>query len=116
LLDKITLTALAIEPVNRYQNASELLKELNRWKPSKSAESGELYSSSGETTKSALGEHTPVDESKAIELFNQAMAISKFSNNLNEAADLLEQAFVKWPVFKEKYEYLAKLWRKGISS
>ena len=43
------------------------------------------------------------------------MEISKFSNKLNEAADMLEQAFLKWPDYKEKYEYLAKLWRKGIS-
>lgn len=115
LLDKITLTALSIEPTKRYQNAAELLKELNRYKPSKQDKHNEVYSSSGETTKSALGEHTPVDESKASELLKEAIEISKFSNNLNEAADLLEQAFLKWPEYKEKYEYLAKLWRKGIS-
>jgi eukaryotic-like serine/threonine-protein kinase len=115
LLDKITLKALFIDPLNRYQNAMELLKELKRWKPSKSSEHQEANSSSGETTKSALGEHTPVDESKASDLFNHAIEISKYSNKLNEAADLLEQAFLRWPEYKEKYEYLAKLWRKGIS-
>ncbi len=91
----------------------DLLKDLNRWKQSKSNQKD--YSSSGKTTKSALGEHTPMDETKAAELFKQAMQISKFSNNLNEAADMLEQAFLKWPEYKEKYEYMAKLWRKGIS-
>lgn len=115
LLDKITLKALAIDPINRYQNAMELLKELNRWKPTKLKEQTEAYSSNGETTKSALGKHTPIDESIAIELFNNAFEISKYPNKLNEAADLLEQAFLKWPEYKEKHEYLVKLWRKGIS-
>lgn len=114
-LDKIILSALEIEPLKRYQTAMELLKELNRWKPTKPKGKEEVYSSSGETTKDALGAHTPPDESKANELFNRAVEISKFSNKLNEAADLLEQAFLKCPEYKEKYEYLAKLWRKGIS-
>ncbi len=115
LLEKITIKALEIDPLKRYRNAMELLKDLNRWKPSKSKTNQECYSSNGESTKSALGEHTPMDETKATELFNQAIEISKFSNKLNEAADMLEQAFLKWPEYKEKYEYLAKLWRKGIS-
>lgn len=115
LLEKITLKALEIEPSRRYSNAMELLKDINRWKPSKARGDEGVYSSNDQTTKSALGEHTPMDESKAAELFKQAMHISCFSNKLNEAADLLEQAFLKWPEYKNKYEYLAKLWRKGIS-
>jgi serine/threonine protein kinase len=115
LLEKITLKALEIEPLKRYQNSMELLKDLNRWKPTKVKGVDEAYSGYGQTTKSALGEHTPMDETKAVELFNMAMEISKFSNKLNEAADMLEQAFLKWPEYKEKYEFLAKLWRKGIS-
>ena len=115
LLEKITLKALEIEPLKRYQNAMELLKDLNRWKPTKLKGDEEAYSSYGQTTKSALGEHTPMDESQANELFVKAIEFSKFSNKLNEAADMLEQAFLKWPEYKEKYEYLAKLWRKGIS-
>jgi eukaryotic-like serine/threonine-protein kinase len=115
MLEKITLKALEIEPLKRYQNAMELLKDLNRWKPKKVKGDEEVLSSNGFTTKSALGEHTPMDESKASEFFNQAIELSKFSNKLNEAADMLEQAFLKWPEYKERYEYLAKLWRKGIS-
>jgi eukaryotic-like serine/threonine-protein kinase len=115
LLEKITLKALEIEPLKRYPHAMDFLKDLNRWKPTKVKGNEEVYSSNGQTTKSALGEHTPMDEPKAAELFKHAMEISKFSNKLNEAADMLEQAFLKWPEYKEKYEYLAKLWRKGIS-
>jgi len=115
LLEKITLKSLEIEPSKRYQNAMEMLKDLNRWKPTKAKGDEEVYSSNSQSTKSALGEHTPMDESKAADLFKQAIEISKFSNKLNEAADMLEQAFLKWPEYKEKYEYLAKLWRKGIS-
>lgn len=113
LLEKITLKALEINPLKRYRNAMDLLKDLNRWKQTKISQKDSI--SVGKTTKSALGEHTPMDETKAAELFKQAMDISKFSNKLNEAADMLEQAFLKWPEYKEKYEYLAKLWRKGIS-
>jgi len=115
LLEKITLKSLEIEPSKRYQNAMEMLKDLNRWKPTKAKGDEEVYSSNSQSTKSALGEHTPMDESKAADLFKQAIEISKFYNKLNEAADMLEQAFLKWPEYKEKYEYLAKLWRKGIS-
>ena len=115
LLEKITLKCLEIEPSRRYKNAMELLKDLNRWKPTKEKGDEDVYSSTSLTTKSALGEHTPLDESKAAELFKQAVEISKFSNKLNDAADMLEQAFLKCPDYKEKYEYLAKLWRKGIS-
>lgn len=115
LLEKITLKTLEIEPLKRYQNSMELLKDLNRWKPAKVKGNEGVYSSNSQTTKEALGEHTPMDESKAAELFKNAMEISKFSNKLNEAADMLEQAFLQWPEYKEKYEYLAKLWRKGIS-
>jgi eukaryotic-like serine/threonine-protein kinase len=113
LLEKITLKALEINPLKRYRNAMDLLKDLNRWKQTKINQKDST--SVGKTTKSALGEHTPMDETKAAELFKQAMDISKFSNKLNEAADMLEQAFLKWPEYKDKYEYLAKLWRKGIS-
>lgn len=115
LLDQITLKALSIEPSGRYQNAMDFLKDLKRWKPSKIAEQQEFYSTSGEVTKSALGLHTPVNETKANDLLSQAFNISKHSNKLNEAADLLEQAILRWPDYKEKYEYLMKLWRKGIS-
>jgi len=113
LLEKITLKALEINPLKRYRNAMDLLKDLNHWKQTKINQKDST--SVGKTTKSALGEHTPMDETKAAELFKQAMDISKFSNKLNEAADMLEQAFLKWPEYKDKYEYLAKLWRKGIS-
>lgn len=115
LLEKITLKSLEIEPSRRYRNAMELMKDLNRWKPIKENVDEDVNTSNGLTTKSALGEHTPLNESKAAELFKQAMEISRFSNKLNDAADMLEQAFLKWPDYKEKYEYLAKLWRKGIS-
>ncbi|MEX2409836.1 MAG: serine/threonine-protein kinase [Candidatus Paceibacterota bacterium] len=115
LLEKITLKAIEIDPLKRYRNAMDLLKDLNRWKQTKAKTNQKDITSVGKTTKSALGEHTPMDETKAAELFKQAMDVSKFSNKLNEAADMLEQAFLKWPEYKEKYEYLAKLWRKGIS-
>ncbi len=114
LLDKITLKALSIEPCNRYLNSLEFLKDLNRWKPSRSSQQ-DVYSNPDEITKSALGIHTPIDESKATELLNQAFDVCKYANRLNDAADLMEQAFLRWPDYKEKYEYLVKLWRKGIS-
>ncbi len=115
LLDQITLKALSIDPANRYTNAMAFLKDLKRWKPSKISENRNIYSSSNGLTKSALGDHTPIDESNANDLLKQALNISKHSNKLNEAADLMEQAFLKWPDYKDKYEYLMKLWRKGIS-
>ncbi len=114
-LDQITLKALAIEPSARYLNAMEFLKDLKKWKPSKTAKHTDIAINQAETTKEALGVHTPVDETKATELLKEALSLSIYSNKLNDAADLLEQAFLRFPDYKEKYEYLAKLWRKGIS-
>lgn len=115
LLDKIVLKALSVDPLKRHKNAMELLKDIKRWRPTTKTGKGEVYSNLDEVTKSALGIHTPIDEPEANKLLKQAIGICNNSNKLNEAADILEQAFLRWPDYKEKYEYLIKLWRKGIS-
>lgn len=115
LLDKIVLKALSIDPLCRYPNAMEFLKDIKRWRPTKKTSDTEVYSETGEITKTALGIHTPINEPEANNLVQQAFKISGHSNKLNEAADLIEQAFLRWPDYKEKYEYLIKLWRRGIS-
>ncbi|MHB2149968.1 serine/threonine-protein kinase [Calditrichota bacterium LG25] len=116
-LDRIVLRSLNLDPKKRYKNANQLLKALEKWEPKSKKDSKTIISSSVDITKTALGVHSPVDEESAKKLAKQALLISKNINNiddLNEAADLMEEACNKWPKLKEKYEYLLKLWRKGI--
>lgn len=116
-LDKIVLRALNLDSKERFQDSNQLLKALDRWKSTSTQDSKSVINSSADVTKTALGIHSPVDEENAKKLVKQALEISKHINKineLNEAADLMEEACNKWPKLREKYEYLLKLWRKGI--
>lgn len=68
LLDKIVLRSLSVDPIKRYPNAMQLLKDLKRWRPGKNTGDTEVYSETGEITKLALGIHTPIDEPAANKL------------------------------------------------
>ncbi|MDP2207468.1 MAG: serine/threonine-protein kinase [Bacteroidota bacterium] len=116
LLDQIVLKSIAIEPEDRYPNAKELLKDLTKWKPRASQTGVQLKNSSSEASKSALGLHSPIDEELARKMVKQSQALSRQTGKLLEAADLLEEAFNKYPDLRNKYEYLLKLWRRGITN
>jgi serine/threonine-protein kinase len=115
-LDEILLRALAVNREERYQNAAEFLQDLNRWKPRRAETPAQLKNKlSSQMSKSALGAPpSPVDEKTARELASQAVALSRQRNRLNEAADLMEEAFNKWPALRDEYERQIKLWRCGI--
>jgi serine/threonine-protein kinase len=114
-LDQILFRALALKPEQRYPTAKELLADLMKWKP-RSAETAARpkNSISSETSKIALGLHSPVDEERARKMAAQALALSRQAGTVAEAADLMEEAFNKWPELREEYEYQLKLWRRGI--
>jgi len=115
-LDRILKRALAIEPEDRYSSAAEMLADLNAWEPHPFEPQLQPDSSRlTDTSKTALGTHSPVDEVKARRAAEEAVAISRQVGRLNEAADLMEEAFNKWPDLRQQYEYQLKLWRRGIS-
>jgi serine/threonine-protein kinase len=116
LLDHIVFRALALKPEERYPTAKELLVDLERWKPHAQGTAGQLKSSgSSDVTKSTLGIHSPVNEERARRMAAQAINLSRQAGKLTEAADLMEEAFNKWPELRKQYEYQVKLWRRGIA-
>jgi serine/threonine-protein kinase len=44
-----------------------------------------------------------------------AVNLARDVGTLADAADLMEEAFNKWPELRNKYEYQLKIWRRGIS-
>ncbi|MBC7909900.1 MAG: serine/threonine protein kinase [Pyrinomonadaceae bacterium] len=114
-LEQILQRSLAVKREERYQNALELLEDLNRWKPHKPEERAQIKEKlSSQMSKSTLGMPSPTDEKEAREMAAQAIKLSRQRIKLNEAADLMEEAFNKWPALREEYERQIKLWRCGI--
>lgn len=115
-LDRIVLKALACDPLQRHRTAKEFLVDLESWAPKLAAAAGAGSSgSSFETSKEVLGPHSPVNEDLARKMAAKAVALSQESGRLTEAADLMEEAFNKFPTLRNEYQGRVKLWRRGIS-
>jgi len=110
-LDRIVARALFVSKQERYSSADEMLSDLQAWRPV-SRPAGGL--STSDESKSALGQHTPVDEGRAQQLAAEALQLAQHSSRLVEAADLLERAMNMWPSLREDYEYRLRLWRRGL--
>ncbi|POZ58431.1 serine/threonine protein kinase [Dehalococcoides mccartyi] len=112
-LDSILSRSLEIKPSDRYTDASAMLGDISKWKhtgtlsPAKSGENAD-------ERKSALGLDAQPSEISAGDMVANALNISRQPGQLNEAADLLEEALNKSPGLKEKYEYQLRLWRRGM--
>jgi eukaryotic-like serine/threonine-protein kinase len=114
LLDQIVFRALDQNPEKRYANAMEMLKDMVQWKL-QPIECQPKIQGFSETTKSVLGMHTAPNEEKAREMAEQARKMTRQGLKFNEAADIMEEAFNKWPALRDEYGYQIKLWRRGIS-
>lgn len=113
-LDRIVLRALEIRPERRYQNAGEMLADLEEWEPSAAAAPVRpRRRGSSDSSKSALGAHSPADEAAARDMAHQAIDLAR-RGRLSEAADLMEEACNRWPGLREQYQYQLQLWRRGI--
>jgi serine/threonine-protein kinase len=120
-LDEIVLKALARDPDDRYPTAKELFEALAAWQ-SRTARIAETAAAltgssagSSEGAKYALGEPSLPDEGEARAMASEALGLSQHVGKLPEAADLMEEAFNKWPELRAKYEGLVRLWRNGIA-
>ena len=116
ILDQIALKALTIPMEERYSSAMGLLADLEKLNASKDPKKHEKKLTSTEKAKSVLGPIGSFDQSAAEKMISQASSLAQQYNRLSEAADLMEQAFNKWPAFREHYSYKVTLWRKGIIS
>ncbi|MCX7624720.1 MAG: serine/threonine protein kinase [Candidatus Sumerlaeaceae bacterium] len=112
-LDRILARALAIDRRERYTDAREMLSDLENWKADAPL-GGKLSHRVGSpgTDKLALGPYTPPNEEQARQMVAEAMSLAK-RFRLQEAADLMEEAFNKWPRLRERYQYRVTLWREG---
>lgn len=116
VLDQVLFKALALKPEERYPNAAAMLEALDRWSPRPAGGYGLTKSDvSSEMSKSVLGIHSPADEQQARGMADRATRLAREAGRLNEAADLMEEAFNRWPELRGEYEYQLKLWRRGIA-
>jgi len=114
-LDKIIAKTLHKNASQRYQSADELLQALDGWKPGHKTTSSSKRGSPTQVSKAALWpEQSSPDQAKAHNLADVALDLKR-EGKLSDAADLMEEAFNKWPTLRDKYAGQVKLWRRGIS-
>jgi serine/threonine-protein kinase len=114
-LDFILAKALEVDPGRRYQSAFDVLGALEEWRSTESTRLPKAAAIGSEGSKLALGkEHSPQNRDEAERMATHAISLMR-DGRLNEAADLMEEAFNKWPELREKYSYQVRLWRSGIS-
>lgn len=115
LLDQIVVRSLALKPQDRYARAQEMLADLEAWRPPAAVtRAGAKQTVASETSKVALGAHTPPDEEEARKLVKRALELAAKPGQLGEAADLMEEAINRWPDIRAEQEYRLRLWRRGL--
>jgi serine/threonine-protein kinase len=113
-LESIVYRCLAADPSDRYANAAELLKDLDKWSPNSEPASASV-SAFGTSSKNVLSLASPHDlKVEARQALDQAHEVARDPARLWAAADLLEEAISKDPSLRETYETQLRLWRKGI--
>jgi len=119
VLDEIVSHALALKPEDRYPSATEFLDSISRWKPPTRSAAPQKPKETclkdlANESKTALGAFSPADQEMGENMAAQAIAFSREAGRLLDAADLMEEAFNKWPDLRKKYEYQLRIWRRGI--
>lgn len=113
-LESIIFRCLAASASDRYADANELLRDLEKWKPGCNP-SGPSVSQSKRGSKTAIAEGSPHDlKGEARNAFQEAIQIAQDPTKLMSAADLLEEAISKDPALRARYQSQLQLWRKGI--
>lgn len=116
-LDQTVFKALALKPQDRYPSAKELLDDLSEWKPPSPSKAKQQPKDRvlSDMSKSALGAYSPANQTVGENMAGQALKLAREAGKLLEAADLMEEAFNKWPDLRKPYEGQVKVWRRGIS-
>jgi len=114
-LDRLIAKALDYNAEKRFKNADELLDALDSWRPGLDKIMNNSKPGLNEMSKRALGiEHTSPNKDEAEKMATKAIELKK-TGKLAHAADVMEEAFNKWPDLRSRYENYVKLWRCGIS-
>lgn len=114
-LDRLIAKALDYHAEKRFQNSVELLEALDSWKPGLDKIMHKAKPNNSELSKTALGvEHSSPNKDEAEQMAQKAIELKKVGK-LADAADIMEEAFNKWPDLRSKYANYVKLWRCGVS-
>jgi len=113
-MDKIVATAMSIKPADRYPTAREFLSALDSWKPGQSLMASRVSSQSN-VSKITIGTKQSTQNQEEAESMAKKAVLLKKEGLLGEAADLMEEAFNKWPELRGRFEHHVKLWRCGVS-
>ena len=115
-LEAIVRRCMQPDPKERYNDARALLDALNGWqRPVSPPKAVEKKAISSEPSKSVLGFHSPIDSEEGKRLAALAVQKAKREGCLFEAADIMEEAFNKSPMLRDKYANQVRLWRCGVS-
>jgi len=113
-LDKIIAKALAPKAKDRYPSAREFLDALDSWKPGASQTSSKKVLQSDVSKVAIGGKQATQNQDEAEGMAKKAISLKK-DGRLGEAADLMEEAFNRWPELRNKFSHQVKLWRCGVS-
>lgn len=114
-LDEVIAKSLHRDQAKRYQTAQEMLSNLNSLRDTQpNVTYSKRQPTEAHQSKVALGSHSEPDEPGARVLVEKALKCGK-SGELDEASDLMEEAFGKFPLLRAQFEDRVKLWRRGIA-
>jgi len=114
-LERILAKTLEYDAGARFQRASDVLDALEQWRSGEEKPLSTPRQFYSEISKAALGaEHSSPNKEDAERMAKQAIDLNK-EGKLGEAADIMEEAFNKWPDLRRKYSHQVRLWRCGIS-
>ena len=114
-LDEVIAKALHQNPQDRFRNAVEMLDALNDCTLGADAGGKKAILASSLVVKSLAGvHHSSPNKKDAEKMATDALQLKK-TGRLGDAADIMEEAFNKWPQLRGKYANQVKLWRCGIS-
>lgn len=112
-LEGVINKCLELDPARRYPNAMELRKDLSNWQPNIKSDP-KATPGLKEQAAETQNEKDEIED-RAQRLCLEALTLANQSLRLSRAAALMEQAFQISPSLRDKYGYLVRLWRKGVS-
>lgn len=114
-LEQVVLAALEIDTRTRFVDARALADAVSaaRRRPGPTAGAPVTDTSPGAGTPTAvLPDRTPAD---ALHVADEALALARQPNRLQEAADLMEVAVNLSPLVRRRYLSQLMLWRRGVT-